>query len=103
MKGGGESIRLLLGPVPARWPYGYYTLLWLIVCGTAACLAFLASEGRRLGWAIVLGLIALLFNPILPVRMRRSDWVPFHIGEAVLLAVAAIRFGRSQGRQNPSA
>jgi len=88
MKSGGESIPFLLGAVPARWPDGCYTLLRLIVCGTAACLAFLAS---------------LLFNPILPVRMRRSDWVPFDMGAAVALAVAAIQFGHSRGRQDLSA
>ena len=102
MKRGVESILLLLGAVPARWPDGCYTLLRLIVCGNAVYLAFRASEGKRLGWAIVLGLTALLFNLILPVRMRRSDGVPFDIGAAVVLAVAAFQSGRSRGRQDLS-
>ena len=62
MKSGGESILLLLGAVPARCPDGGHILLRLIVCGNAVYVAFRASEGKRLGWAIVLGLTALLFN-----------------------------------------
>ena len=84
----GLSVALLLGAATQRWPYGYYTLLRLVVCGTALYLAQATLKARRLGVTVVLGLTAALFNPILPVRMRRADWTPFDLAAAVVIAVA---------------
>jgi hypothetical protein len=92
---GGISVLLLLGAVVERWPYGYYTLMRLVVCGTALYLAFLAYEDHAIGWAIALSLTGLLFNPVLPVRLRRTDWQPFDVGAAVVIGVAAWRFRRA--------
>jgi hypothetical protein len=84
----GLSVVLLLGAGAQRWPYGYYTLLRLVVCGTALHLTLAALKARRLGVTMVLGLTAALFNPIFSVRMRRADWTPFDPAEAVVIAVA---------------
>jgi hypothetical protein len=38
---------------------------------------YLAVEAKRMGspaWPWVLGGVAVLFNPIVPMRMHRSDW-----------------------------
>jgi uncharacterized membrane protein len=65
---------LLLAAVFGHWPYGFYTLLRLVVCGCSAYLAVKANSTRSVGWTWILGGMAVLFNPILPVRMQRSDW-----------------------------
>ena len=82
---------LLLGAAEAH-EAGYFTLLRLVVCGTAVYIALLAREAGRLGWCVVLGITALLFNPIIIVRMERADWQNFDIGAVVLLTAAAWRF-----------
>lgn len=92
----GCSMLLLLGAVVERRPYGYYTLLRLVVCATALYLAFIAYEAKSVGWAIALALTGVLFNPILPVRMRRADWQPFDIVAAIVIAVATVWFGRTK-------
>ena len=70
-------------------PGGYYTLLRLVVC--AACvLAFLldyALRGGLSGWAIVLVLMAVLFNPVVQIRLSREDWAPIDVASAMLLAI----------------
>jgi len=43
-----------------------------VVCGTAAYGAFKSVELEKSGWAWILGIIALLFNPIIPVHLSRD-------------------------------
>jgi hypothetical protein len=76
---------LLLAAVFGRWPYGFYTLLRLVVCGSSACLAVKANSTRTVVWTWVMGGMAVLFNPILPIRIHRSDW-------QIVDAVAAVTF-----------
>jgi uncharacterized membrane protein len=65
---------LLLAAVFGRWPYGFYTLLRLIVCGCSIYLAVKANSTRTVAWTWIMGGLAVVFNPILPVRMHRSNW-----------------------------
>lgn len=57
-----------------RQPYAYYTLLRWVVCAVAAYAAFRASVSGKVGWVWVLGIVALLFNPIIPVHLNREVW-----------------------------
>jgi hypothetical protein len=54
-------------------PYGFYTLLRLVVSGCAAALAVIAFR-RVDSTALLYGAIAILFNPIIPVHLDRSTW-----------------------------
>ena len=90
-------ILLLLGAVTGRLPAGHFTLLRGAVCVVTFCLMVLAYRDGCPGWAILFGLTAFLFNPLLPIRMRRVDWRHITIGATVLLAAAAVRFGRTRG------
>ena len=64
---------LLLALFPL--PYGYYTLLRIVVCGAAAYLAYRSfSASRRVTtWVLVLGALALLFNPLIPVHLEQGN------------------------------
>ena len=75
----------------APLPYGYYTLLRLVICGVSAYGAYLAHESRKSGWKWVLGLIALVFNPVVPVHLDREVWMPLDLGVAVVLLIAIWR------------
>lgn len=88
---------LALGP----WPYGYYQLLRLIVCGASAFLAYREFKRRGVGvWTLSLGALALLFNPIVPVHLTRSAWAVIDLGAA---AVLALHFWSTRARLSPPA
>ena len=46
-----------------------------------------AFKQMQLFWASAMGASALLFNPVLPVHMARSDWQVVNLVEAAFLAV----------------
>jgi uncharacterized membrane protein len=78
---------LLLAAVFGRWPYGFYTLLRFVVCGCSAYLAVKANNTRNVAWTWIMGGMAVLFNPILPIRIHRSDWQVVDALAAVTLFV----------------
>ena len=73
---------LLLAALPL--PYGYYRLLRLVVCPTAAWAAYRAWQGqpRQDGYAVAFGLVAVLFNPISLVFFGRGFWALIDISVA---------------------
>jgi hypothetical protein len=76
-------------------PYGYYTLLRWIVCGVAAFAAFRASVLDKSGWIWVLAIVALFFNPMIPVHLTRETWAFIDVGVAVLLLVSIVALDRN--------
>jgi len=54
--------------------YGYYILLRWVCCGIFAYLAFQALEIEKQGWVWVLGITALVYNPIFRVHLNRELW-----------------------------
>ena len=69
----------------APMPYGYYTLLKVIVCGvfTWAALITYSKKPSYLPW--VFALLAAMFNPIIPIILSKELWVPIDIGAALFL------------------
>jgi len=82
-----------------EWPYGYYILLRWVVAAASAYAAWVAYENRRNVWTWVLGVIALLFNPIFPFHMRREDWAIFDILSGMVLLAAAVSFSSSRAKR----
>jgi hypothetical protein len=64
-------------------PYSYYTLMRLAVCVIAAYGAFLALERQQQRWIWAFGVLALLFNPFLPVRLDRGTWAIADVAAAI--------------------
>lgn len=79
------AILLLVAAVFGRWPYGFYTFLRLVVCGTSAYLAFVAYTAKDKFWLWVMGGLAVLFNPLVPIHLHRSAWQFFDALSAMLL------------------
>ena len=71
----------LLGAL-GSWPYAYYQLLRWVVCGVGAYSAYMAYESGRTGWAWLFGIVAILFNPIIPFYMQRETWQVLDIAAA---------------------
>ena len=56
------------------WPYFMYVLLRVFICVSSAYIASKLYSRHRVPLTWLFGAIAVLFNPIIPVRMARSDW-----------------------------
>lgn len=85
---------LLLAAV-ARLPIGYYTFLRIAV--TFGALAVIISEmTKSIGlWIIVFALIAIVFNPVIPVYLyKKSLWTPIDILAAVAFGIYSLTFKR---------
>ncbi len=80
---------MLVGAL-GQWPYGYYILLRWVVTSVAILVAVLALTWQRTWVVPVFTLVAILFNPIVPVHLSRSTWQPIDIGTAVIFVLAAI-------------
>ncbi len=74
----------------ADWPYGYYQLLRVVVCAIAVWGATLAHRMENPGWIWLLAVLAVIFNPVFPVRLEREIWSIIDVGAAVVL-VASLR------------
>jgi len=61
-----------LGPMP----YAYYMLLRIVLCLTAV-VGFLQARRVSLdSWAIAFGAVAVLYNPVLPVKLGdKGFWI----------------------------
>ena len=78
---------LLLVAAEGRYPSGFYIVLrTAATVGGAYWAVKVYHEGPR-GWMWAFLAVALLLNPILPVRMMRSQWQPIDLWLGLLLLV----------------
>jgi hypothetical protein len=86
------AIMLILA-IPPIWPYGYYMLLRVVVCGVSvgAIIILRQSQGSLLVAFIV---TALLFNPVFPAHLSKELWAPIDLGVAGLFIVVSRRLSR---------
>ena len=75
----------LIVAATGRHSYAFYMLLRLIVTVGAVYWAWNVYEMGLRGWVWIFASVALLMNPFVPIRMRRSDWQPIDLGLGVLL------------------
>ena len=75
----------------AEMPYGYYSVLRLGVCACCLFLLF-GSQPIRTEWQRwTVGAAAVLYNPILPVRIGDKEiWIVLNVLTVVLLWIVAI-------------
>ena len=71
-------VLLLLGCLPLN-NYGYYRFLRISVCAISA-MSIMANNSDGFGWKnITWGIIAILFNPFVPVWLNKSTWIVIDI------------------------
>ena len=81
------SVISLFGAI-AEWPYGYYVFLRWITCIASILVAFQAFE-KNIDWAkAIFIIVAILFNPLAPIHLSRSIWIPLDIITAILFIFA---------------
>ena len=70
----------------ARWPYGYYMLLRVVVFAAGLLLAALIYQ-RAKSFTIWIGLflaVVVIFNPIIPIHLTRGIWSVLNLSAAAL-------------------
>lgn len=68
------AVALLIVAV-APLPYGYYQMLRWVVGGIAIYYAYISYYEWKKKWAIwIFFIIAVLFNPIIPIHLTREVW-----------------------------
>jgi len=78
-----------------KMPYGYYSLLRLAVCGFSAYLLFGTDSVKPEWQRWTLGATAVLYNPVLPVRIGdKAIWIVLNIATVSLFWIVAL--ARSQ-------
>lgn len=85
------AVMLLMALLPL--PYGFYTLLRLVVTICACVIAHHHWHSGGKGVAFSMGIVALLFNPLIPVYLSREIWAPIDIGLSVFFCVLGYRSG----------
>jgi hypothetical protein len=72
----------------SRHPYGYFTLLRWVVCGVAAYSAYVSTTEKRIPWAWIFGIVALIFNPLIPARINRATWTYVDVAAGILFLLS---------------
>jgi hypothetical protein len=77
---------LLLLVTFINFPYEFYTLLRLIVSISSGFIIYLnyKEEKRITTSVIIFTIICLLFNPIIPVHLTKSQWIPIDIITSII-------------------
>lgn len=83
---------LLVLAIPTGWPYDFYILLRWLIFASSAIVAYGFYTSKFSAWALIFGAVAFLFNPIVPVYLSKSTWVPIDLIGAILFFIAAYSF-----------
>ena len=79
-----STISVVLGILPL--PYGFYMLLRTIICLTAVIGFIKSREKQEVNWVWIYGVLAVLYNPILPVHLLLKPlWIVINLVTIVLL------------------
>lgn len=65
---------LMLFIAMAELPYGYYQILRFVICGISIYVAIEANERKNPTWVWTMVVMAILFNPLIPIRFKKEDW-----------------------------
>jgi len=68
------SIGMMLWALNPANPYGYYVLLRWVCSAAFAYTALHAHRSKQEGWTWILGVVAALYNPLVPVHLTREIW-----------------------------
>jgi hypothetical protein len=75
-------------------PYAYYQIMRWVVCAVAVFVAYNAWTFKR-AWALwMFGFVAVLFNPLVPIHMKRDTWQVIDLLAAGAFVAVAVVLGR---------
>lgn len=93
------AILMLLWALYPDNPYGYYNLLRVICCAVCVylCVQGIVLENKT--WPWILGVTAVIYNPIIPVKMARAIWTVVNILTIIMLGVSVFVLKRNGQKQ----
>ena len=78
-------------------PSEYYQLLRWVICPVAAFLAYIYHELDKMPWAIGFSIVALIFNPFIPLYLYdKFTWAVIDIAAGIMFLVTAKGFKTSE-------
>mgnify|MGYP001555572877 FL=1 len=81
----------------AELPIGYYTLLRIIVTIGAIIVVVTEFQNGNNFWVLTFGLIAFLFNPIIPIYLNdKSAWMPLDIISGIIFIIKSFTIKQSK-------
>ncbi len=72
-------------------PYSYYQLLRWVITIIAGYTAYTYYNKQKIRWTWTFGVMALLFNPIIPFYFSKSTWQLIDLTSAVLFFVSLFK------------
>jgi len=83
------------------WPYGFFTLLRLIVFATSAYIAWATYIGQKEKWTWIFGFLAVLFNPFVVIHFTRELWsfIDISVGVFMIFSVFMLKLAQ-KAREN---
>lgn len=75
-------------------PYGYYQFLRWAITIIGAYSAYLAYEQKNITWTWIFGLIAILFNPIIPFIFAKDTWQTIDVITAIIIIINVVSFDK---------
>ncbi len=88
------AIVMLLLAIPSGvWPYGYYIILRWVVAVAALFVLWVAYQLKKQSWLWIMGVIAILFNPIVLIHLDKETWVviDFIVAGVFLVSIFKIK------------
>ena len=77
----------------AELPIGYYTFLRIIVTIGAIAIVITEFEYGFNFWVIAFGILAILFNPLIPIYLNDKDaWMPIDIIAGIIFLTKSITY-----------
>lgn len=80
---------LLIALLPM--PYGYYTLVRICICLYSGFLAYKSWKEKIDMWMWIFIVVAVLFNPIIPIYLDRGLWAMIDIATAIVFFISISR------------
>ena len=77
----------------------FYTLLRWVCCAVFAYSAFSTFQMKRAAWTWIFGILAVLFNPVVPVYLQRATWQVVDSAAIGVVVTAGIFFWRSSSKR----
>lgn len=93
----GVAVALCIGALSL--PYGYYSLLRVLVCSFAAWRLLEHWKGLESLERLFLMVAALLYNPLLRVHLSKPVWTVLDLGFGAAFAWLAFRWSKSGGHE----
>ena len=74
-------------------PIGYYTFLRIVVTIGAVAVVIKEIENGINAWVVIFGLMAVLFNPLIPIYLNdKSAWMLIDVIAAIIFGVKSFTF-----------